>query len=568
MAVSVKNKIRAGTLFLFLMLTLVSAVSIYYLQQMQVNARNIIKDNYQSLSYGHVMLESLDSLEFDSTRAIARFSRALQLEREDITEPGEGQTADSLLQAFNRMRAGDSSSSSRRLIRSRIQRILALNMKAIRRKNALAEHSANRGFAIIITVSTFILLVAFSFVFNFPGIVVGPIEAFMEAIQQIRNRNYAHRIHLDTRDEFGQLAAAFNEMARQLEYFESSNLNQLMQEKARAEAVINSLQDPSIGLDNHQSILFANDKALELLGLKSQQVLGCPAEELRKKNELFDFLLRQQGTTPFKVVLNGRENYFIREVLDVPQGEAHNTVIILRNITSFKELDIAKTLFIATISHELKTPLAASDLSLKLLEDKRIGQLSGEQLELIGQLKANNRRMLQILSELLNVSQVEAGKIQLDVLEVDPASILAAAAEAVQSVAASKGVSVVSNIPPDLPRVQADANKTGWVLNNFLINAIQHSPSGNRVELGAYVQDGLVIYVRDQGPGIAAEHVPHVFERFFRVPGTSPSGTGLGLAISKELIETQGGRIWLESEQGAGSTFYFSVPLATSTSLN
>ena len=255
---------------------------------------------------------------------------------------------------------------------------------------------------------------------TFLRLVTTPINQLSEAIKEIANKNYQYRIHIDNKDEFGKLADAFNEMAERLEYFESSNLNKLMFEKSRAEAVINSLKDASIGIDKNNNVLFANHRHLQLLGLKPEDIVGKSVNEISGKNDLFRFLIENDNSTPFKIVVDNRENYFVKEIIEVEQGEAKNKVIVLKNITSFKELDVAKTNFIATISHELKTPLASSDFSLKLLEDERIEQFIARQKELIENLKQDNQRMLKILSELLNMSQVEAGRIQLNIKKVNP----------------------------------------------------------------------------------------------------------------------------------------------------
>ena len=183
---------------------------------------------------------------------------------------------------------------------------------------------------------------------------------------------------------------------KSLQYFESSNLNTMMFEKNRAEAVINSLKDASIGIDKNNIVLFANNQALQLLGLKPEDIVGKSVNEISARNDLFRFLIENETSTPFKVVVDNRENFFAKEIIDVTQGETKNKVIVLKNITSFKELDVAKTNFIATISHELKTPLASSDFSLKLLEDERVSKLSASQKELIENLKQDNSRMLKI----------------------------------------------------------------------------------------------------------------------------------------------------------------------------
>src|SRR6185436_11893332 len=203
-------------------------------------------------------------------------------------------------------------------------------------------------------LAAIVFLVGFTFSYNFPFIVTVPINSLKEGIQEISRKNYKHRIHLERKDEFGEMAGAFNDMAERLEYFESSNLNKIIFEKTRAEAVINSLKEASIGIDKNGIILFANDQALQLLGLQAKDIVGQPVEEISKRNDLLRFLLQEKGSLPFKIVIDNRENYFTKEILDITQEGTSSKVIILRNITSFKELDTAKTNFIATISHELK----------------------------------------------------------------------------------------------------------------------------------------------------------------------------------------------------------------------
>jgi signal transduction histidine kinase len=246
----------------------------------------------------------------------------------------------------------------------------------------------------------------------------------------------------------------------------------------------------------------------------------------------------------------------------VPQGESKCKVIVLKNVTVFKELDVAKTNFIATISHELKTPLAASDLSLKLMEDERVGILSPEQRELVQNLRQDNKRVLRILSELLNISQVEAGKIELDVQLVNPYLVIDHAVETVAASARDKNIAIEKVLQDTLPLIKADAEKSTWVLNNFLTNAIKNSSAGSLIRVHAgHVEESVQISVEDHGPGIAQEYLPRIFERYFKVPGSKTKGTGLGLGISKEFILAQKGKIWVKSEIGKGSTFSFTLPI-------
>ncbi|CAN5222173.1 ATP-binding protein [soil metagenome] len=562
MAMSVKKKIWLGTLFLFLLLLVTGGVSIYYMIKLKAESKDVLQDNYESLSYCHTMQKQLNTISANYGVAVRNFENALKQEEANITEPGEDKAANSLRKLFNNLKSGDTSIQNLQAEEEQIQTILSLNMQAIQRKSNIAENTAEGALTIIILLGSFVFLIAFSFIINFPSIVTNPINSLTEAIKEIANKNYKHRIHINNKDEFGKLADAFNVMAERLEYFESSNLNKLMFEKSRAEAVINSLKDASIGVDKNNIVLFANYQALHLLGLRSDEIVGKPVNEVKNKNDLFAFLIDKETTTPFKIVVEDRENYFIKEVIEVEQADVKNRVIVLKNITSFKELDTAKTNFISTISHELKTPLASSDFSLKLLEDERISKLSPEQKELIVNLKQDNQRMLKILSELLNMSQVEAGRIQLNVQKVNPLQIIEDAIQAVSGNAKEKEIVIINTSDKDLPEIEADTDKTTWILNNFLTNAIKYSYNNSSVEIKAYRQNGNMIFtVKDYGPGIDAVYIPRLFERYFQVPGSKEKGTGLGLAISKEFVEAQQGKIWANSEIGKGSVFSFQLPV-------
>ncbi|MBC7873412.1 MAG: HAMP domain-containing protein [Ferruginibacter sp.] len=565
MASTVKQKIRLGTLFLFFLTLLSGGIGIFHLLRLKNDANLILKDNYESLEYCHAMQRALDSLAIKQAPPYSDFDSALKLQEGNLTEAGEEEATTLIRKHFDLHRTGDSSLSTIGHIRANIQKVLRLNMGAIETKNQKANKTADKALTYISFLAAIIFLVGFTFSFNFPSVLTAPISSLTEGIQEISKKNYRHRIHMDRKDEFGQMADSFNDMAERLEYFENSNLSKIIFEKTRAEAVINSLKEASIGLDKTGTVLFANDQALQLLGMQAKDMVGQPVEEVSKRNDLLRFLLEEKGNMPFKIVVDNRENYFTKEVMTISQDSSNNKVIVLRNITSFKELDVAKTNFIATISHELKTPLASSDFSLKLLEDERVGQLSNEQKELLRNLKHDNQRMLRILSELLNMSQVEAGKIQLDIAEVKPDFLTDNAVNAAMNTSMQKNIIVQKQYEGNIGKVKADTEKTGWVLNNFLTNAIKHSPEGGTIVVSIKKSGSNVEFsVSDQGPGIPSEYSAKVFERFFKVPGSKAGGTGLGLAISKELIEAEGGQIWVKSEIGSGSIFGFTLPATDS----
>ena len=562
MAIKLKTKVALGSIFLFALLILVGAVSFFYFNRISNESKGIVKDNYETLNYSRDMLKELDSLNGkDSINAFQHFEKNIQSQEKNITEPGEKEVTASLRKNFNSLKEKGMIDSLSSLIRKDISEIMQLNLQAINNKNQAAQASAQSAKTIILIILTICILVGFTFLFNFPSLVASPIASLTEGIKAIASKNYSQRIHLNRKDEFGDLANAFNSMAEKLDEYEHSNLSKIMFEKQRAETVINSLKDASIGIDNKGIVLFANQQALQFLSLKKPDIIGLSQEEVKKRNDLFRFLINEQNNIPFKIVVEGKENYFTKEIIELNHdNQKAGNVIVLKNITPFKELDVAKTNFIATISHELKTPLASSDFSLKLLEDERVGTLTAEQKELVQSLKGDNKRLLRILSELLDMSQVESGKIQLTLLDIQATLLVNKALESVQNAAKQKNINIQKQIAENIPAVKADADKTTWVLNNFLTNAIRYSPENAEIIISIQQQGNNVQFtVQDFGKGIDPKYKDKIFDRYFKIPGTK-EGTGLGLAICKEFIEAQGGAITVDSDFGKGSRFSFALP--------
>ncbi|HEU5165552.1 MAG TPA: HAMP domain-containing protein, partial [Chitinophagaceae bacterium] len=363
MALKLKTKVALGGVFLFALLILVGAVNFYYLNRLSKESKAIVKANYETLNYSREMLNELDSLT-RSTGGFERFEKNLKLQENNITEPGEKEMTASLRKNFNALKEKEKNDSLLSLIRKDISSIMQANLQAIDKKNQAAQKSAESAKTIITIILTVCILIGFTFIFNFPQLVASPIAKLTEAIKAIANKNYSERIHLNRKDEFGDLANAFNTMAERLDEYEHSNLSKILFEKRRAETVINSLKDASIGIDNKGTVLFANQQALQLLNLKEQDIVSLRQEDVKKRNDLFRFLINEQNNIPFKIVVDGKENYFTKEIVELSNdNQKTGQVIVLKNITPFKELDVAKTNFIATVSHELKTPLASSDFS-------------------------------------------------------------------------------------------------------------------------------------------------------------------------------------------------------------
>ena len=562
----IKTKLTLGIGLLFALIILLIAVAGRYIHLLRNDTNNVIVANYNSLDYAKNMLAALDET---PAKGILDLETNLRLQEKNITETGERTATQQLRAYFLQYQADSVRQKYAPLIRASIYQVMALNIEAIARKNTLTQQRADDAYSLIAIVGTLCFVIAFTLLVNLPSSIANPIEELTESIRQIAAKNYSQRVGFLSHNEFGDLARSFNSMAEKLEEYNSSTLATLMIEKKRVETLINNMHDPVLGLDEHQKIIFVNEEAAKIIGLKAADLISKSAKDVAIHNDLVRSLLQDLGnisatiSKPIKIYANGKESYFEREILPisvVPTGEQISIfighVLILRNITQYKELDTAKTNFIATVSHEFKTPIASIKMSLQLLEDERVGVLNDEQKRLKESIKEDTNRLLNITGELLNITQVESGNIQLLMQATNPNVLMQDAMEANHTQAQQKGVKLEWT-PLDAPRdVWADAEKTVWVLTNLISNAIRYSYDNASVLLKVEQQNEQLIFsVQDTGQGIAPQYQSKVFDRYFRVPGTKKEGTGLGLAISKEFIEAQGGRINVESDFGAGSRF-------------
>lgn len=563
----IKTKLNLGVGVLFLLIIILSILSAFYIYSIKKDTQNIIKANYETLEYSRNMLLALDEIKENDSKSVAFFEVNLKKQLSNITEDGENKATYKLRDNFNSLKTNMLNDSIKFKIHQNIFEIMKLNMDAIKQKSDVAKKTAETANFWVIIIGTLCFLIAFNLLVNLPNNIANPIKELTTSIQEIANKNYSERVHFIDHNEFGDLADSFNTMAEKLEEYNSTNLFKLLFEKKRLETLINNMHDPIIGLDNEDSILFVNNEALKIIGLKKEDVIGKSALKLALENDLIRTLLNtknnSQKSAPIKIFADGKESYFETETVNItitPTGEDKTIdigdVIILRNITIFKELDFAKTNFIATVSHELKTPISSIKFSLQLLEKAETGDINEDQKQLIESIKDDSQRLLKITGELLDISQLETGNIHLSIEKSNPYHIVNYALEAVKVQAEQKQINLIVEAENDLPDIKADSEKTGWVLINFLTNAITYSSSNSQILVKLKkVNHQVVFQVIDNGKGIDKHYQSKVFDKYFQIPGSNKSGTGLGLAISKEFIEAQNGTIAVESELGLGSTF-------------
>ena len=570
----IKTKLTFGVGLLFSLIILLSAVSIWYITDLKRDTNNILIANYNTLEYSRNMLLALDEMDSGPV-AISIFEENLKKQRENETEIDETEVTLQISNLFSELKSSSENDSIKMLIRIDIASLMKLNMNAIVQKSHIANNTAENAIIWIIITGVSCFLIAFVLLVKLPGNIANPILQLTESIRQIANHNYHQRINLENNTDFGNLAISFNLMAEKLEEYSNSKLDKILKEKKRVETLINNMHDPVIGLDENKIIIFVNDEALKITELTRDDILKKPIQDIAVVNDLVRALIvdlinpsAKKNEATLKIFTDDKESYFQKEIIRIEiasSGDNTNEligyVIMLKNITVFKELDSAKTNFIATISHELKTPISSIKMSTQLLEHSGTGSLNEEQTQLVESIKDDSSRLLQITGELLNMSQAETGNIQLNIQAADPSIIIKYAIDSIKMQADQKRIKIQIVAEPDIASIFADAEKTAWVLINFLTNAIRYSLEESEIVVSLKKESkGMLFSVRDFGKGIDARYKKKIFERYFQIPGSIKSGIGLGLAISKEFIETQGGEIGVDSEQGMGSTFFFILP--------
>jgi len=253
-----------------------------------------------------------------------------------------------------------------------------------------------------------------------------------------------------------------------------------------------------------------------------------------------------------------------RPIMD-KEGDNVGVVTLMQDITKLKEIDHMKSAFVSTVSHEFRTPLTSISMAAGLLLDKTSGEINENQTELLEAIVEDNERLKSLVSDLLDLSRLESGKVTMDIESQSLNTIVEYAVKQFRIQAKDKNISLEVDVKDVLPKVKADFNKISWVLTNLVGNALRYTPrdgSGKIILKAKETANKILVSVSDNGKGIPEEYQDRIFSKFIQVKnedGTETGGTGLGLAISKEIINAHGGEIWVDSKLGKGSTFYFTL---------
>ncbi|MGA9117054.1 MAG: ATP-binding protein [Bacteroidota bacterium] len=406
-------------------------------------------------------------------------------------------------------------------------------------------------------------------------VLIKPAEELTETVRGIGRGRLDLKIDVLSDDEIGQLSREFNKMTERLRQFEQMNIEKILSEKRTSEAIVESIADGLMVTDARGRIIHLNRTMADLLGVDEVKALGMSAASATRDARVLSLIgaWPRPGEAapeqPAELLRFDREGgpRFYRVKLSRIQGAGGGPagmVTLLQDVTQFKELDRMKSDFIATLSHEFRTPVTSITMSVDLLEQEVLGPLGSKQRELVRSAREDCHRLTKLARELLQLSKLESGRLPMARDQVDLRMAVESSVRPLRLQFGEKGVHLVNEIPPDLPSIIADEQQISWVITNLVTNALKHTDAGGIVRIrGARAASGVQVAVEDSGCGIPPEDLGRIFDKFVQVrrgADATPGSVGLGLAIAKEIVELHGGTLRVESTVGEGSTFSFEIP--------
>jgi NtrC-family two-component system sensor histidine kinase KinB len=605
-------------------LVLLGVVSGAVTRRLGEQSRLILANNYRSVLAAERMKESLERVNSSAlvllagrtadapaeiAANVAIFERELSAQEGNITESGEAEVTRKLRAAWNEYKLAVSryqplTSRDERgaAYFTRLQpafsranrladQILAINQDAMVHKVDRAEQRA-RQFEHLVVMAVLVALAIGLFSSTWlTARMLRPLGVVAAAVRRFGDNDLKARADVRGKDEIAAVAREFNRMADRLERYRQSSLGELLQAEQAAQSAIDSLPDPVLLLDANGSLRGANVAATRLLGIDPER---SPAEMYANADPGVRAVVERLRAH----VLGGKGVYVPKgfeeaiRVATTPEGErillpraaptysetgaVSGAAIVLQDSTRLFRFDELKNNLVATVAHEFRTPLTSLRMALHLCTEGVVGPLTSKQADLLFAARDDCERLQVIVDELLNLSRIESGQIDLHKRRVDPESLVGPTLEVHKAAAEQAQVTLVAEIFPGLPDVFADPDRLQLVFTNLLSNAIRFAPAGSNIVLRARAErpaedvrehrvaepTEVRFEVQDEGPGIPKEHQVGLFEKFFRVPGSPTGGSGLGLFIAKGLVQAHGGKIGLESEAGRGTTFWFTIPAA------
>ncbi len=388
----------------------------------------------------------------------------------------------------------------------------------------------------------------------------GPLRLLTGAVNRLARGDLDHRMPTGRVQETQELARALNVMADSVKGI----VTELSEERDKLSTILATMTDGVALLDDEGRTTLANPAARESLGLSSDVGVGQRLIEVVRDHELSELVGRCRETKSPQVLelqLARQRRFF--NVIATPltvQGR-ESVLLVLHDLTQARRVETTRREFVANVSHELRTPLASIRASAETLQDGAMEDPAAAR-QFLGRISDNAERMSELVRDLLALSRLESGEESLSLSPVDVGRAIREVVEVFGEQARVKGVTLSADVASGAVEASADESRLRQVLANLVENAVKFTPAGGEVQVELESRGRwLEVRVLDRGFGVAEEDMPHVFERFYKADRRQDQGgAGLGLAIAKHIVESHGGRIWVESREGGGSVFGFTLP--------
>jgi NtrC-family two-component system sensor histidine kinase KinB len=588
-----------------LLITLIGGVqSIIQLEHLGKSIDNILKENYRSVVACQDMKEALDRINSgvlftflgyselgneQIKKNEAAFEKALHIELNNITLPGEGEKAVALRELFwsykakiHDLQKQPQSAIARRTyfaeilplfgqVKNTADDILQMNQRNMNDANDRARKDAAAARERMYLFLLCGVIISIVFMLLIGKWILRPIERLIRYTEEIRDGNLDLVVQSESNDEIGRLAEAFNDMTAGLRKFRRSDQAKLLRTQQATKEALNSLPSAVAIVDPDGKVEISTNSAKEFFelnpGAQIQSLPGTLFNELFQDIVHYGFIQEPEKKKQiFQKFIRMEERYFQPEATAITDRNGHLTgvILIMKDVTEQRRLDEMKRGLISTVSHELKTPLTSVRMAIHLLLEEKVGVLTEKQTELLLAAREDSDRLQQILHNLLDISRIESGRLQMDCQGIYAQSLVLDAVEPIRRSARDGGIELKIQLAEDLPAICADSTQIGHVFSNLLSNAIRFTAPGGNITVSAIPEEQMVRFsVTDTGSGIPHQFMQRIFEQFFRVPDQkSETGAGLGLAIAKEIVEAHGGSINVASQEGKGTTFSFTLKRA------
>ena len=597
---TLNRRLLLGTAPVLLIFLAVGIYAIFLFSKLGGAIDVILRENYQSVVASQNMKESAERMDAGLLlmlggeeeqgkklfqQYVPVFEKNSDVESHNITLPGEGdleakvrQLHASYMDAAAKFMALSPADPARRAlyfaqllpafsdINQTANHILEINQQNMVEANDEARRQSRDASSYMIGTLIAGFIVAAGVAYALARSIIQPIQGLTESAQQLGEGNLDQHVPVQSKDEMGKLAEAFNKMAAKLRAYRQSSTEKILQAQQTTESALRAFPDPIL--------VFSPEKEIQLQNAAAERFLQQIGGNIDSLGALSSYIGQSlQGSADFQptsfdkaisVNLDGSEKFFLPRVLAMRNETGHpvGVVVVLQDVTRFRVADDVKTDLIATVSHELKTPLTSMQMAVYLLLEEKIGPLNLKQTELLLAARSNSDRLFEMIEDLLDLARFEGGAGLIEKKATSSQQLIEDAAAREKELVGSRGRELKVEIEPHLPRVEVSRPRINQVFANFISNAVKYSPAGSTITLSARREGARNVRfsVQDEGAGIPRELRRRIFDKFFRVAESGDEGAGLGLSIAREIVLAHGGNIGVESEEGKGSEFFFTLP--------